>query len=1010
MKPTVVILWITNLLLPLFSVGQNFFWKQYTVDDGLTSDIVKSVVEDQYGFFWVATDEGMVRYDGNTFTPYKKLNSLYLKGFVQSSEYGLVLFGDLDMLRFRGVDGNSEPEKVIELSRVPTDSTISYPKLIYEDKQQNLWISESQSVVRFREGKIKRYEFSIDNRTPQFLRSFSIFEDLKGDLYVSSFQGNIFKYSMEKDRFDGYEIKFPAGIEFAKIFEDRVLIGAQDGVYEAALLESGGIDTPRLLFEVKEVSYIEKISGGRFFVATRGKTHFIIGRELKSVTAVPIEVSNVNHVYVSREKDIWLSSNEGLFLLKENTFDQIGYEHNFIEAFASGADSIVYYATSKKLLHYNLSTGEEKVLLSIEDGYFQDLLYTDDGLWVANAFQAILLRDGSTVRTYDFEDDKHFVVQIEEDAEGSIWFSVPGNPEVYQVNQNKKLVKHSISISENGVIQVLLPTSDGIFVGASGSDFIFFKSYSEDSFIPLTISNDRQNLKDFELYDMAYDGHVIYLGTSLGVLRYEIASQNLDRLISGQENLALPAKSVSMYQDSMLLCSNYNGLMLYDLGSETVVRFNQNHGLPSRSIHSQSIYVEGQQVFVGTSEGLAVNDSSLLGLSKTTQPKLLQVYVNSFDRPYEENMLVKYGNVLSFDIYSITFPKEDVNYQYRLDADSPWQNVKRKIELVDLSTGEYRLEVRAKKYGAWAWSDSLVIPFAVDQPYWLKWWFLTIVVVGLLGVIVVTNWIVRAKDKMEKLRLQAMVREKTRDLSAANQKLSKMNEEKSHLMRIVAHDLKSPLGNIVSLTNLITEEVEEPEHLRYLEMMHQSSSGLIDMINNFLDINRIESGEFKFEIKPVDVSRILFDICSRFEIGARQKNIQINSQIAPAVCAELDENGFSQVVENLISNAIKFSPFRSEVSIILKQDKGFACLEVNDKGPGFTEEDKIRLFGKYQRLSAKPTNNESSSGLGLSIVKKFVSAMGGEIWIESTYGMGASFFVKFKIAEQKEVPRKTFAD
>jgi signal transduction histidine kinase len=105
-----------------------------------------------------------------------------------------------------------------------------------------------------------------------------------------------------------------------------------------------------------------------------------------------------------------------------------------------------------------------------------------------------------------------------------------------------------------------------------------------------------------------------------------------------------------------------------------------------------------------------------------------------------------------------------------------------------------------------------------------------------------------------------------------------------------------------------------------------------------------------------------------------------------------------QVFENLISNAIKFSPGRKKVFINLTLKDEHAIGEIKDEGPGMTEEDKKKLFGKYQKLSARPTGNEISTGLGLSIVKKFVDAMGGEIWCESEAGKGASFLVKLPLA------------
>ena len=109
-----------------------------------------------------------------------------------------------------------------------------------------------------------------------------------------------------------------------------------------------------------------------------------------------------------------------------------------------------------------------------------------------------------------------------------------------------------------------------------------------------------------------------------------------------------------------------------------------------------------------------------------------------------------------------------------------------------------------------------------------------------------------------------------------------------------------------------------------------------------------------------------------------------------------DANYIDQVIENLLSNAIKFSPSNKNIYIHVSVTDTNALCEIRDEGPGLSEDDKKKLFSKYQKLSAKPTGNETSTGLGLSIVKKFVEAMNGEIWCESEIEKGASFFVKFE--------------
>jgi signal transduction histidine kinase len=133
----------------------------------------------------------------------------------------------------------------------------------------------------------------------------------------------------------------------------------------------------------------------------------------------------------------------------------------------------------------------------------------------------------------------------------------------------------------------------------------------------------------------------------------------------------------------------------------------------------------------------------------------------------------------------------------------------------------------------------------------------------------------------------------------------------------------------------------------------------------------------------------------RFQLDAVNKQINLIFDALSASFVNVDLSYANQIFENLISNAIKFSPPGKNIFVIVTDQGENVVTSVKDQGPGMNDDDKKKLFNKYQKLSAKPTGNESSTGLGLSIVKKYVEAMNGKIWCESEYGKGAAFFVSF---------------
>ncbi|MBP9180735.1 MAG: tetratricopeptide repeat-containing sensor histidine kinase [Bacteroidia bacterium] len=233
-------------------------------------------------------------------------------------------------------------------------------------------------------------------------------------------------------------------------------------------------------------------------------------------------------------------------------------------------------------------------------------------------------------------------------------------------------------------------------------------------------------------------------------------------------------------------------------------------------------------------------------------------------------------------------------------------------------------------------------------------------------------------------------------LNLKNQQLSVLDEEKSNLMRLVAHDLKSPLSRINLLSQLLSHKdyKTEEEFLQYTNFITETSRESLEMINKFLSIDRSDWVDIQIHKEPIDVRDLITKKVNRFIPDAQTKNISIIPHIAVNdVVLNTDLQCMRQILSNLINNAIKFAPIGSSIVITVLDDDHHFIFEVKDNGPGIPAEQQKSLFNKYQLLTNKPTGNETSSGLGLYIVKRLVDRLGGEIWVKSEPGKGTSFFV-----------------
>ncbi len=269
-----------------------------------------------------------------------------------------------------------------------------------------------------------------------------------------------------------------------------------------------------------------------------------------------------------------------------------------------------------------------------------------------------------------------------------------------------------------------------------------------------------------------------------------------------------------------------------------------------------------------------------------------------------------------------------------------------------------------------------------------------IIVVVLIIIIVILSRYYRLKAESNK-RLSIL----NGEIQSRNQSLSALNDEKNNLISIVAHDLQNPLSGIIGAVDLMEDKELKEDQRKLKELIEIASSRMLKMITNILNVEAIEKSAESMNIKSYNLSKTVGEVCDLFSKRAAVKNIEISTSIEPDIHAMVDELYTEQIVENLISNAIKFSPKDRQVEVNLRANSDKATLVVTDEGPGLSEADKLKLFQRFQRLSAKPTGNESSTGLGLSIVKSFVERMGGMIWVESEHGKGASFFVEFELAK-----------
>ncbi len=246
------------------------------------------------------------------------------------------------------------------------------------------------------------------------------------------------------------------------------------------------------------------------------------------------------------------------------------------------------------------------------------------------------------------------------------------------------------------------------------------------------------------------------------------------------------------------------------------------------------------------------------------------------------------------------------------------------------------------------------------------------------------------KQKNEIEEQNANILEQKKELEATNQQLLKLNEEKNQLISIVSHGLRNPLTSSLCVIDLLEHESENltEDQQEYTRLVHSSLRRMNSLINQTLDIDIIELQRNKLSLQKINLADLLRQIESGFKYTLSLKKLDIELKLEE-LFIEADKNFIYVVFDNLLSNAIKFSPGNKKIYIELMKSNSMARVEISDEGPGISQEALQTLFDKPK------TQNRQTDKTGLSIVKKYVEAMKGELLCKSRPGQGTTFIVQF---------------
>lgn len=242
------------------------------------------------------------------------------------------------------------------------------------------------------------------------------------------------------------------------------------------------------------------------------------------------------------------------------------------------------------------------------------------------------------------------------------------------------------------------------------------------------------------------------------------------------------------------------------------------------------------------------------------------------------------------------------------------------------------------------------------------------------------------------------------EIEKRNEQLKQLNEQKNMLLGMAAHDLRNPLYLIEGYSEFLIKENGAnlgDDQRTIISAIQSSSAYMVRMINDLLDVHKIETGKMDLKLEMADFSGIVRGVIERNAFAAKNKGVEITTSIPDSIPHFLfDPSRIEQVMGNLLDNAIKFSFKDSAIEVSVRYDDAEVQFSVRDHGPGIPEKELGKLFKPFSTTTVKPTGNEKSTGLGLAIAENIIAKHGGRIWVESAPGKGSQFSFVLSVRRQ----------
>lgn len=983
------------------------------VKNGLADNFVKDILRDQFGFMWFATTNGLNRYDGYRFEKYTTIplgnsnddiEAIYEDG---SGTIWLIVYGSIyayDYLTNHIYNDLDERLAKIGINEKATQ--------LKTDDQKNLWVTTKKHIYYydFKENEL----YTIKNQTGTAIRDLAIRDDVA---YALANDGEFYQIDLHSGRLrkEGH-VNMSSYNNWHYIYLDsrgRLWFysahSPQNDLYCYDTRQRTGV-APDVMATLKNTILTSLSDDGRgnIWIGTEneGVTIYNEKGEVKNI----LKSAHVNTLYLDTHNTMWIGTgrqgvmwqelSEPLFvntsfdgLEDVSTITEDGQGHLWI-GFDGGG--LIRRDPAGHDMHFTKQNGNlptNIITCSATDAQGR--------FWVGTFGSGVLQWDGKGKFVkhpiYDTQGREILFVRcMTAIPDGSIWIGslLQGAFCIGKDGSSKLLTMENTELRTSSITCLYGDTENHLYIGTSTGFYIFDTKNGKFSKRSKTLDSLSETW-----VTALYKDHqgLVWIGTRTGIIVYD---EHDDRLyhINKQDGLSHPyvrtiiedvKKRIWVSTDHGLTSIKVQRISKSNDYKFVCMPYYEEDGLQNASSGSNASYrTHGGEIIIGNAKGIVAIRQDV------DEPDYMPTNV-VFTLPFGKDIVVDHDqNNISVEVSAMNYTrKHKIHYLYRLRGrQNEWTLLDgNRISFNALAPGHYTLEVKATDLGGWT-SEASVKEIRVRPPFWLSWpaFILYFVLVGM------AVWLYMKHLKQKHRKTLAV-----QTLEMELQQQHQMEENKMRFFTNISHDLKTPLTLIITpLEKLLGGNLDKALRTE-LELVWRNAKFLKDGVSQLLDLRRLDAGSEELHLSHGDFIEFLRKIVDNFKYYSDNRGITMSMKInATSIEMDFDQNKMRRIVMNLLSNAFKYNTPRGNVTIsvcIKGNSQPMLHMEIADTGIGIKEENKKRIFDRFYQ--EKTDGEYIGSGIGLHIVKEYVTMHHGEIYVEDNHPQGSVFVVNIPMKQ-----------